>query len=97
MLAGALAALAVSAGGVGCGQISEETRKASLDVVCAEIDVDPGEIAENPERARLVALIVRDLAPEENIRDLADQVAKDPNAVNPRAQLAEWVDEKCGQ
>ena len=92
-----LAAAAFGGGLVACDQVSDETKDAATAVVCSKIDVDSGEIADNPETARLVALIVRDLAPEENIRDLAAEVAEDPNALNPRAQLAEYVNDKCGR
>jgi hypothetical protein len=98
LAAAVLAAVAASsglAGLAGCGQVSDETKDAGTAVVCSRIDVDPGTIKNNPESARLVALIVRDLAPEANTRDLAARVADDPNALNPRVQLADWVDEKC--
>jgi hypothetical protein len=95
----AAAAIGGGLGGglVACDQVSEETQDATTAVVCSRIQVDSGEIADNPETARLVALVVRDLAPEENIRDLAAQVAEDPNALNPRAQLADYVNDKCGR
>lgn len=93
----AFAAAALGGGLVACDQVSEQTQDAAVAVGCSQIEVDSGEIAENPEQARLVALIIRDFAPEENIRDLADQVAEDPNALNPRAQLADYVNEKCGR
>jgi hypothetical protein len=97
----AFAAAAIGGGLTACDQLSEETQNAASnvasDAVCSQIDIDSGEIADNPEQARLVALIIRDLAPEENIRNLADQVADDPNALNPRAQLADYVDDKCGR
>jgi hypothetical protein len=94
MVVAALAA-AVASGLAGCDQVSDGTKAAGVDVVCSQIDVEPGEIENNPETARLVALLVRDLAPEENIRDIANQVAQDPSLLDPRAKLADWVDQKC--
>jgi hypothetical protein len=93
-------AVAVAVGGLaGCDQISDETKDAGVTLACSqiqsEVGADPTEIENNPQTAKLVALIVRDIAPEENIRNIAAQVAEDPNALNPRVQLATWVDEKC--
>lgn len=97
MAVSAFAAAALGSGLVGCDQVSDETKDAATTVFCSQVDVDSGEIAENPDKARLVALVIRDLAPEENIRNLAAEVAEDPNALNPRAQLADYVNDKCGR
>ncbi|MBX6390693.1 MAG: hypothetical protein IRZ08_17165 [Frankia sp.] len=92
------AALALAVGPLAaCDQLSDETKDAGVIVACQQIEVDPGTIAENPEEARLVALIIRDLAPDDRISEIADIVADDPTLVSPRAQLAEWVDDKCGR
>ncbi|WP_230204789.1 hypothetical protein [Parafrankia elaeagni] len=92
----AMAFAAGAAGLTGCDQVSEETRAAGGTVLCSQIRVEPSEIQQNPDSARLVALIVRDLAPEQNIKDLAGRVAEDPTALSPRAQLADWVADRCG-
>ncbi|OAA28829.1 hypothetical protein UG55_1005351 [Frankia sp. EI5c] len=92
----ALAVAAGPAGLVGCDQFSAETRAAGATVVCSQIRIEPGEIEQNPDAARLAALVIRDLAPEENIRALADQVADNPTLLSPRAQLADWVADRCG-
>ncbi|MCK9903519.1 hypothetical protein MXD63_26135 [Frankia sp. Cpl3] len=92
----AMAFAAGAAGLTGCDQVSEETRAAGGTVLCSQIRVEPSEIQQNPASARLVALLVRDLAPEQNIRDLAGRVAEDPTALSPRAQLADWVADRCG-
>ncbi|KPM54821.1 hypothetical protein ACG83_15470 [Frankia sp. R43] len=92
----AIAVAAGAAGLVGCDQVSEETRSAGATVLCSQIRVEPSEIEQNPDAARLVALVVRDLAPEENIRSLAGRVADDPTVLSPRAQLADWVADRCG-
>ncbi|MEX5634461.1 hypothetical protein [Parafrankia sp. FMc2] len=92
----AMAFAAGAAGLTGCDQVSEETRAAGGTVLCSQIRVEPSEIQQNPDSARLVALLVRDLAPEQNIKDLAGRVAEDPTALSPRAQLADWVADRCG-
>ncbi|SQD99895.1 MULTISPECIES: hypothetical protein [unclassified Parafrankia] len=94
--AAALFVAAGAAGLAGCDQVSEETRAAGATVVCSQINIQPSEIEQNPESARLVALLVRDLAPEDDIRAIADRVADDPTVLSPRAQLADWVDQRCG-
>lgn len=97
LAAAALATAAFGAGGllVGCDQLSEETRAAGADLLCSQIEVEPSDIEQNPETARLVALVIRDLAPEKHIRDLADRVADDPSLLDPRTQLARWVRDEC--
>jgi hypothetical protein len=97
LVVAAVAAAAAWGGVVGCGQVSDETKNAAVDAICPKINVDPGKIEHDPAAARVVALVVRDLAPDEDIRDVANQVAQDPTVVNPRVKLANWVDEKCGR
>ncbi|WP_322755580.1 hypothetical protein [Frankia sp. Cas3] len=93
----AVLAVAVLVGLVGCGSVSKETKQAGTDAVCAQIDARSADVRSSAQTARLVALVVRDLAPDENIRGIADRVSRNPGEINLRGQLADWVNDTCSR
>ncbi|ONH35646.1 hypothetical protein [Protofrankia sp. BMG5.30] len=94
-LAGTAAVVAMTVGLAGCGAVSEETRQAGTDALCSQIEARAADVRASVDVARLVALTVRDLAPDGNVRQLADQVSHNPGDLELRGQLADWIDNKC--
>lgn len=89
--------LAGLVGLVGCGSVSQETRQAGTSAVCAQIDARSADIRASAQTARLAALVVRDLAPDGDIRDLADRVSRNPGEISLRGRLADWVNDTCAR
>ncbi|WP_250290547.1 hypothetical protein [Frankia sp. CiP1_Cm_nod1] len=85
----------MAVGLAGCGAVSEETRRAGTDALCSQIEARTADVRASVDVARLVALTVRDLAPDGNVRQLADQVSRDPGNLELRGQLADWIDNRC--
>ncbi len=92
------AALAIGLIGLaGCSSVSEETKQAGTDALCSQIDARSADVRSSADVARLVALTVRDLAPDENVRQLAGRVAQSPGELALRGQLADWINNKCAR
>ncbi|SBW22115.1 hypothetical protein [Protofrankia symbiont of Coriaria ruscifolia] len=96
-LVGPAVTTAVVIGLVGCGAVSEETRQAGTDALCSQIDARSADVRSSADAARLVALTIRDLAPDENARQLAGRVSQSPGELALRGQLADWIDNKCSR